>query len=213
MDCRSVIAFLGFLASLVLYLSSAFIFRDIYREGSVQGYSFLPYPMALLNCMIWTFYGTVHPDSTFVIIINCLGMVIEGIYVGIYIWFSDGVVRQNARSVLLVLLVPVVLVSGLGFGWTHKVFGYAGVASGIIMYGSPLSITKRVVETGSVENLSLSMASACLVNSSLWTAYAFMSKPYDLYIAIPNVLGWVLAVAQLSLYAYYYYNREHAVVA
>ena len=30
---------------------------------------------------------------------------------------------------------------------------------------------------------------------------------------IPNVLGWVLAVAQLSLYAYYYYNREHAVVA
>jgi solute carrier family 50 protein (sugar transporter) len=97
--------------------------------------------MALLNCMIWTFYGTVHPDSTYVIIINSVGMVIEGIYVGMFIWFSDGVVRRNALAVLVVLSVPVGLVAGLGFGWTHMVFGYAGVASGIIMYGSPLSIT------------------------------------------------------------------------
>jgi solute carrier family 50 protein (sugar transporter) len=91
--------------------------------------------------MIWTFYGTVHPDSTFVIIINSVGMVIEGIYVGIYIWFSDGMIRRNALAVLLALLVPVSLVAGLGFGWTHMVFGYVGVASGIIMYGSLLSIT------------------------------------------------------------------------
>nr|AWO14206.1 sugar transporter SWEET4d [Saccharum spontaneum] len=142
--------------------------------------------MALLNCMIWTFYGTVHPDSTFVIIINSVGMVIEGIYVGIYIWFSDGMIRRNALAMLLALLVPVSLVAGLGFGWTHMVFGYVGVASGIIMYGSPLSITSD--RDRSVENLSLTMAFAFLVNSSLWIAYVFTSKPYDLYITLlPSV--------------------------
>jgi hypothetical protein len=45
------------------------------------------------------------------------------------------------------------------------------------------------METGNVENMSLSMAFAFLVNSSLWIAYAFTSKPYDLYIAVSPSLA------------------------
>ncbi|EES00162.1 hypothetical protein BDA96_03G042100 [Sorghum bicolor] len=203
-----VVAFLGFLASFSLFASPAFIFRRIITEASVVGYPFLPYPMAFLNCMIWLFYGTVHTNSDYVIIINSVGMIIEVIFMGFYIWFADGMDLRVALIELFGMGGLGTFVALLGYLWRDTVFGYAGVVSGIIMYGSPLSVARRVFETRNVQNMSLLMALASLTASSVWTAYAFASKPYDFYIAIPNLIGLVLALVQLALYAYYYFNGE-----
>lgn len=105
-----------------------------------MGYPFLPYPMAFLNCMIWLFYGTVHTNSDYVIIINSVGMIIEVIFMGFYIWFADGMDLRVALIELFGMGGLGTFVALLGYLWRDTVFGYAGVVSGIIMYGSPLSV-------------------------------------------------------------------------
>lgn len=103
--------------------------------------------MALANCIIWLLYGIVNPNSLFVITINSIGVVIEVIYVGIFIYHSAGDVRRGAIKILAGMLVGVGLLAGLVFGLAHtdegrsRGFGILGVASGIGMYAAPLLIT------------------------------------------------------------------------
>ena len=52
-------------------------------------------------------------------------------------------------------------------------------------------------ETRNVQNMSLLMALASLTASSVWTAYAFASKPYDFYIAVSPSLA-LLPILSIS---------------
>ncbi|KAE9467373.1 hypothetical protein C3L33_00722, partial [Rhododendron williamsianum] len=50
-----------------------------------------PYVATILNCCMWVFYGLpfVHPDSILVVTINGVGLVIEILYVCVFLAFSD----------------------------------------------------------------------------------------------------------------------------
>ena len=49
-----------------------------------------PYLATLMNCLLWFFYGLpiVHPNSTLVLTINGIGLVIEGAYIIIFIIYA-----------------------------------------------------------------------------------------------------------------------------
>ena len=59
---------------------------------------------------------------------------------GFYIWFADGMDLRVALIELFGMGGLGTFVALLGYLWRDTVFGYAGVVSGIIMYGSPLSV-------------------------------------------------------------------------
>lgn len=57
------------------------------------------YIATCLNCMLWIFYGlpVIHPDSTLVVTINAVGLVLELIYLSIFCWYD----RQKKGRVCL----------------------------------------------------------------------------------------------------------------
>ncbi|XP_034592341.1 bidirectional sugar transporter SWEET4 [Setaria viridis] len=205
--------------ALVLFPSPVPTFIRIWKKGSVEQYSPVPYVATLLNCMMWVLYGLplVHPHSMLVITINGTGMAIELTYVTLFLLYSTGAAR---RKVLLLLAAEVAFISAvaalvLSLAHTHErrsmIVGILCVLFGTGMYAAPLSVIKMVIQTKSVEYMPLFLSLASLGNGICWTTYALIR--FDLYITIPNGLGALFAVAQLILLATYYKSIQEIIEA
>lgn len=65
-------------------------FYQICKAKSTGQYSALPYITTLLNCMLWTFYGSgAVAGLIFVLSINVAGLIIEGCYLTIHLLFGS----------------------------------------------------------------------------------------------------------------------------
>ncbi|KAG9158462.1 hypothetical protein Leryth_013211 [Lithospermum erythrorhizon] len=162
-----------------------------------------------MNCLFWIFYGLpiVHPDSTLVITINSVGLVLELIYLSIFFFFTHKKYRLHIFGLLVAeaILLAIVAALTLKFCHTHKkrsmVVGIVCVIFGVIMYSAPLSIMAKVIKTKSVEFMPFWLSVAAFSNGITWTVYALLE--FDLYILISNGLGAVSGAVQLILYAWY----------
>ncbi|KAF2562695.1 hypothetical protein F2Q70_00015132, partial [Brassica cretica] len=83
--------------------------------------------------------------------------------------------------------------------------GSFGLVASISMYGSPLVVMKKVIETKSVEYMPFYLSFFSFLASSLWLAYGLLS--HDLFLASPNMVGTPLGILQLILY-FKYKNKE-----
>ncbi|CAI9758606.1 unnamed protein product [Fraxinus pennsylvanica] len=163
-----------------------------------------------MNCVFWIFYGLpiVHPDSLLVVTINGIGLAMELIYLCIFFVFTS---PKNRRTILLFLLgeiavFAVMVVLTLHFFHSHQARSmFVGVVCdifGIIMYGSPLSIVRKVFKTKSVEFLPFWLCFAGFMNGLFWFTYAFL-KTIDPYLAVGNGIGALLGLIQLCVYVYF----------
>lgn len=123
-------------------------FLDIWRKGSVEQYSAMPYLATLVNCLVWTLYGMpmVHPNSLLVVTINGAGCVVELTYVIIFLVYSQ---RTKRLKVFLLLLVEIIFISSLTIlsltllHTTKKrsaVVGTICALFNLMMYASPLTV-------------------------------------------------------------------------
>ncbi|KAJ4976866.1 hypothetical protein NE237_001972 [Protea cynaroides] len=106
--------------------------------------------------------------------------------------------------VVIVVFSITTLVSTFALHDHHhrKLFvGSIGLVVAIGMYGAPLVVVKQVVQTKSVEYMPFNLSLFSFLNSSMWGPYGLLG--HDLFIAIPNLLGWPLALFQLVLYFIY----------
>ena len=66
---------------------------------------------------------------------------------------------------------------------------------------APLSSTKQVLMTRSTQGLPFILILATVCATALWTCYGALIEDY--VVIIPNLLGFLLSTAQLSLFALY----------
>lgn len=216
---RTAVGVLGNAIALVLFLSPVPTFCRIWKKGSVEQFSPIPYIATLLNCMMWVLYGLpiVHPHSILVVTINGAGMLIEISYILLFILYSEGRKRLQVFLMLVASIVSVTVIAVLVIALEHThesrsmIVGIICVVLCIIMYAAPLSVMKMVIQTKSVEYMPLFLSLAAFFNGVCWTAYALIR--FDLYIIIPNGLGVALATSQLLLYAIYYKSTQRQIAA
>ncbi|XWS48775.1 hypothetical protein CRYUN_Cryun13aG0105200 [Craigia yunnanensis] len=217
---RNVVGITGNVISLFLFLSPVPTFIRIWKKGSVEQFSPAPYLATLINCMVWVIYGlpVVHPNSTLVVTINGTGTAIEVVYLTLFLIFCHD--KSKRRKVLLIMLVElffVAVVTTLVLTAVHTterrsmVVGIIAILFSIMMYASPLSVMKLVISTKSVEYMPFFLSLASFANGVAWTTYAFL--PFDPFISVPNGLGTLFSVAQLSLYATYYKSTKRIIAA
>ncbi|CAN6444496.1 unnamed protein product [Victoria cruziana] len=206
---RSVIGIIGNAISFGLFLSPAPTFYKIIKNGAVEDFSAVPYLATMLNCLLWVTYGLpmVHPHSLLVITINGTGIVVESIYLTLYLIYATSQQRVKAIMILLGELAfwAVVLYITLGVFQTYErrstFVGTLCIIFCTFMYAAPLSIMKLVITTKSVEYMPFTLSFVSFLNGVCWTIYSLL--PLDVNILIPNGLGTLLAAAQLVLYACY----------
>ncbi|KAH0467606.1 hypothetical protein IEQ34_002639 [Dendrobium chrysotoxum] len=206
---RTVVGIIGNAISLVLFLSPVPTFYRICKNKSVEHFSVIPYIATLLNCRLWVLYGMpfVKPNSTLIVTINGADTVIELLYIFIYLLYSDGSRRIKALLLLFADIAFIVVVSAivLCIFKSHEqrtfIIGILCIVFCIMMYASPLSIMKRVIQIKSAEYIPIYLSIAYFINGLCWTTYSLIHL--DVNLTIPNAIGLLFAIAQLLLHAIY----------
>ncbi|KAK9266529.1 hypothetical protein L1049_021541 [Liquidambar formosana] len=217
---RTVVGILGNIIALFLFLSPTPTFVRIWKKGSVEQYSPVPYLATFINCMVWVLYGLpmVRPHSTLVVTINGTGVVIELVFLTLFVIYSTD--RRQRLKVIAIALAEVIFIGtfavfALTLTHSHEhrtmIVGFLCIAFNIMMYASPLSVMKMVIKTKSVEYMPFFLSLAAFANGVCWVAYALIQ--FDPFIAIPNGLGALFGLAQLILYATYYESTKRQMAA
>ncbi|KAI3703485.1 hypothetical protein L1987_73594 [Smallanthus sonchifolius] len=211
---RTTLGIVGNITAVTLFLSTVPTFYHIWKKGSVEQYSPVPYLASFFNCGLWVLYGMpfVHPHSLLVVTTNGAGVMIEVGYLVIFLMFSDS--RKRVRVALMVLL-EILVFGGLTLlvltlvhttQMRSTIVGSISVAANILMYASPLSVMKLVIMTKSVEYMPFLLSLFCFCNGLCWFLYALF--PFDPFIAVPNGIGALLGIVQLVLYATFYKSTK-----
>ncbi|XP_023521697.1 bidirectional sugar transporter SWEET4-like [Cucurbita pepo subsp. pepo] len=215
---RTALGVCGNVISFFLFLSPVPTFIQIWKKKSVGQFSPVPYLATLMNCLVWTLYGLpmVHPNSMLVITINGIGIVIELVYIIIFLIYTNekkkrlqvlGVVL--AEIIFVALLTVLVLTTAHTYTLRSTIVGSVCLVFNIMMYASPLTVMKRVIKTKSVEYMPFTLSLASFANGVIWTSYA--SIHFDPFIVVPNGLGTLSAVLQLVLYAAFYKSTQRQI--
>ncbi|GLJ19393.1 hypothetical protein SUGI_0349410 [Cryptomeria japonica] len=204
-----VVGIIGNITSLALYLSPMTTFWGIFKLKSTQAYSGLPYVCTLFNCCLWLLYGSpfVKPHSTLLLTINGAGFVLEIFYLVSFLTFATK--QQKVKTVRLAIAMMVAFVTVVAvtiyalhtYSARQLVAGTLGVILSIVMYASPLSVVGDVIRTKSVKYMPFLVSLFSTLNALVWSAYSLMAR--DIFIAVPNGIGFLLGITQLVVYFIY----------
>ncbi|WVZ75269.1 hypothetical protein U9M48_023341 [Paspalum notatum var. saurae] len=207
---------LGNIISLMVFLSPLPTFYRVYRKKSTEGFLSTPYVVTLFSCMLWIFYALLKSGAELLVTINGVGCVIETAYIAMYLVYAPKAARVLTARMVLGLNVGVfglvALVTMVPFRGSLRVhvLGWICVSVALTVFAAPLSIMRQVIRTKSVEFMPFSLSFFLVVSAVIWFAYGALKK--DVFVAFPNVLGFVFGVAQMALYMAYRKRKPAAVV-
>ncbi|KAL9409834.1 hypothetical protein AB3S75_048124 [Citrus x aurantiifolia] len=205
---RLAFGVMGNAASLLLYATPILTFSRVIKKKSTEGFSCFPYIIALLNCLLYTWYAlpvvSYRWENFTVVTINGLGIFLELSFILIYFLFASARDKIKVAAIVIpviLLFCITALVSAFVFHDHHhrKLFvGSIGMGASITMYSSPLVAVKQVIQTKSVEFMPFHLSFFSFLTSAIWMVYGLLS--HDLFIASPSFVGGPLGILQLVLY-------------
>ncbi|XP_057822649.2 bidirectional sugar transporter SWEET17 [Cryptomeria japonica] len=213
-----VLGVIGNVTSILAFISPVKTFWRIIKNKSTEDFKSLPYVCTLLSTSLWTYYGLMKPNGLLIWTVNGAGVLLEAIYVSLFILYAPK--RTRRRTIVLVLLVDIAfftavfLVTFLALNKKARidVIGVLCICLTLSMYGSPLSIMRTVIIHKSVEFMPFFLTFFLFLNGGVWGVWAFFEK--DVFVGIPNGIGFGLGAAQLVLYMIYRngkpYSQENA---
>ncbi|KAK1435721.1 hypothetical protein QVD17_01488 [Tagetes erecta] len=204
---------LGNIISFMVYLSPAPTFYKIITKKSTEGFQSIPYVVALFSSMIWIYYATLKTNATLLVTINAFGCVIETLYIAIHIAYAPKNIKIQTTKVVVSLNIVGFWVIALSTHYLAEgptramILGWICLVISVSVFAAPLSIMKRVIRTKSVEFMPFGLSFFLALSAVMWFFYGLLQK--DIYIALPNLIGFVLGDVQMVLYFFYKnYNKK-----
>ncbi|PKA55264.1 Bidirectional sugar transporter SWEET14 [Apostasia shenzhenica] len=198
---------LGNIISFLVYLAPLPTFYRVYQKKSTEGFQSIPYIVALFSAMLWIYYALIKTNAYLLITINSFGVVVETIYIVMYLIYAPKKAKVYTAKMMFLLNVglfsSIVLFTLLVFkGLIRlKVLGWICVGFSVSVFVAPLSIIRLVIRTKSVEFMPFPLSFFLTLSAVAWFSYGLFSK--DIYVALPNVLGFAFGAAQMVLYIIY----------
>ncbi|KAI7986686.1 Bidirectional sugar transporter N3 [Camellia lanceoleosa] len=184
---------LGNIVSIFVYLSPIPTFYKIYKKNSCEGFQSLPYVVGLFSAALWMYYALLNSNETLLITINSFGCLIES-----FLYRAVSLLLLGTGWFGLIFILTNFLTKGQArlhiVGWFCLVFS-------VCVFAAPLNIMKQVIRTKSVEFMPFYLSLSLTLSAIMWFFYGILRK--DLNIYIPNVIGFILGVLQMILYAIY----------
>ncbi|XP_051144587.1 bidirectional sugar transporter N3-like [Andrographis paniculata] len=207
---------LGNIVSIFVYLAPMPTFIRIHKEKSTAGFDSLPYLVTLFSAMLWMYYAFLKTNSILLISINSFGCVVETIYILMYLFYASNKARSHTAKLLGVMNVGMLSLIFLVTFFTFKglnrlhIVGWICDAVSVSVFAAPLTIVFQVVRTRSVEFMPFPLSFFLTLSAVMWFAYGLFQK--DLYVALPNVLGFFLGVLQMVLYGIFRNMKEEDMI-
>ncbi|PQM33820.1 bidirectional sugar transporter N3 [Prunus yedoensis var. nudiflora] len=206
---------LGNVISFMVFLAPVPTFYGIYKKKSTQSFQSVPYVVALFSGMLWFYYALLKKNAMLLITINSFGTVIETIYIAMFIFYAPKDARKFTLKLFgfmnVGLFCSILVLSHFVVRSEYRVpvLGWINVAISVIVFAAPLSVVAQVIRTRSVEFMPFYLSFFLTLSAVMWFSYGLFLK--DICIAIPNVLGFILGLLQMLLYAIYR-NRKQVII-
>lgn len=202
-----ILGIIGNLISILMFASPIGTFKRVVKNKSTEDYKAIPYITTLLSTSLWTFYGLMKPGGLLVVTVNAVGSIFQLIYVIIFLIYAPEHKRKQSLKLVAALNIGffggVVAVTLGAFHGSEQLLISGIICSGLTigMYASPLSAMTTVIKTQSVEYMPFFLSFFQFLNGGIWAIYALLVR--DIFIGVPNGIGFVLGLAQLIIYAMY----------
>ncbi|XP_062194256.1 bidirectional sugar transporter SWEET11-like [Phragmites australis] len=212
----SAFGILGNIVSFLVFLAPTPTFLRVYRKKSTEGFSSVPYVVALFSCTLWIFYALVKTNSSPLLTINAFGCVVEAAYILLYLIYAPRTARLRTLAAFFLLNVAafslIVVVTVMLVAETHrvKVLGSICLAFSMAVFVAPMSVIFVVIKTKSAEFMPFSLSFFLTLSAVAWFFYGLFTK--DLYVALPNVGGFFFSCIQMVLYFCYRKSKAAAVL-
>uniref|UniRef100_A0A0D9XFG6 Bidirectional sugar transporter SWEET n=1 Tax=Leersia perrieri TaxID=77586 RepID=A0A0D9XFG6_9ORYZ len=203
----SVFGILGNIVSFLVFLAPMPTFLRVYRKKSTEGFSSVPYVVALFSCTLWILYALVKTNSSPLLTINAFGCVVEAAYILLYLLYAPRQARLRTLSSFLLLnvaafsLIVAVTVAGVAPPHRVRVLGSICLAFSMAVFVAPMSVILVVIKTKSAEYMPFSLSFFLTLSAVAWFFYGLFT--HDLYVTLPNVGGFFFGCIQMTLYFIY----------
>lgn len=189
--------FAGPIFFLSLQFSSVLTALEITKSRSCGSLSPLPFISLFTNSFVWSLYGLLKMDGT-VFIPNSCG-VLASLFC-ILAFHKHTLTKPNKLYTASIIISCVAL--WLATTGNYPLIGILGCFLSVLLSGSPLAVMRTVIKDKSTAALPFSTSFVIWLNSISWLLYGLLVA-HDILIYGPNVLGFMLASLQMSLFAVY----------
>ncbi|CAJ2676669.1 unnamed protein product [Trifolium pratense] len=203
-----VFGIIGNIISFAVFLSPLPTFYTIFKKKSAEGYQSLPYVVALFSAMLWIYYAFVKREAALLLItINTFGIIVESVYLIVFLIYATKKSRLSTIKLLLLLNVfgfGAMLLSTLYLSKGAKrlaIIGWICLVFNISVFAAPLFVLSKVIRTRSVEYMPFFLSLSLTINAVMWFFYGLLLRDY--YVALPNTLGFLFGIIQMVVYLIY----------
>ncbi|KAI4338609.1 hypothetical protein MLD38_023646 [Melastoma candidum] len=198
---------IGNIVSFLVFLAPIPTFYTIYKKKTSDGFQSIPYIVGFSSAMLLLYYGFLKTNAVLIISINAVGCVIELAYLALFAFYASK--REKILILRLLLIIDVgcygLILSLTAFLLEGKqrinAVGWICAAFNIAVFAAPLSIMTKVVRSRSVKFMPFGLSFFLTLCATTWFFYGLLIK--DMFIAVPNVIGFLLGIAQMILYMLY----------
>jgi solute carrier family 50 protein (sugar transporter) len=145
-------------------------FLRVYRKKSTEGFSSVPYVVALFSCTLWILYALVKTNSSPLLTINAFGCVVEATYILLYLIYAPRGARLRTLASFFLLdvaafaLIVVVAVVLVAEPHRVRVLGSICLAFSMAVFVAPLSVIVSSLARSTHHQRRLLHRSAACVN-------------------------------------------------
>ncbi|XP_015917486.1 sugar transporter SWEET1 [Parasteatoda tepidariorum] len=203
MDLKIVVGNIATFFTIGVFLAGIEICRKIWLKKSTNDISALPFLCGLVSCSFWLRYGLLRGDSA-LILVNFVGGCLQILYIVWYAKFTLSKARFTKQLLATLFVIGILYSYTTYFASPEEAEYFAGIAAcgaGVVFMASPLAAVAHVLRTKNVDTLPFMMIMCTFIMATLWFLYGVLVE--DKFVQVPNFLGAVLALAQLSLFAMY----------
>ncbi len=161
--------------------------------------------MSFMNCILWADYGLVKNDFM-VYFANGIGGTITLVWITIYLIFLGKKSIYLALGYNCGLIAGIVLIMIVFFILDYNITGYIAMIFNVLMYAAPGEKIYRVITTQDYKLIPIFSTIGGLACSLCWLMYGIYQNDWKLY--VPNALGLLFAVLQVTVYLIYYLKNK-----
>ncbi|XP_068629967.1 sugar transporter SWEET1 [Battus philenor] len=200
-EFKEHIANLAVVTTILQFLSGILVCKQYVANRTTAEASSFPFIAGVLSSGVWLLYGlTKHNDK--IVIVNTVGIALMTSYTVvfyIYTFKKSSVLRQSTFTIIVFLF----LFGYISVEEDNEILlirlGLLACSLTLITVAAPMSKLLYVIKTKCTECLPFPMILTSFFVSAFWFLYGYIDE--DIFITIPNSIGAVLAMAQLSLFA------------
>ncbi|XP_003394496.1 sugar transporter SWEET1-like [Bombus affinis] len=201
-DYKELVASCASICTMAQMLAGTLICKDIYQKGSSKGFDPMPFLGGIGMCILMLQYAWIVRDPA-MINVNVFGLLTNTAYMAVYYYYSP----HTKDTLALIGKIAVVVAAFLVYAQVEDPekleFRFGSIVTGLffLLIASPLLHIREIIKTKNTDILPFPLIFMGTIVISLWLLYGIIIN--NVFIIFQNSVGFVLSVAQLSLFVIY----------